>query len=288
MSLRGDIIALFPGAKEQNGYIRIKCPYHKNGQEAHPSLSILLEDKGKLKAGYAKCFTCNWSGTFKDIAEDKGFEYLSDTDTAEKDKIIQTVLQLDKPVYKEEVPYNFSKYLHSRGIDEETQKKFKVFEKEEEKRVYMPVFARDGRFLFVNSRSTEAKRFFISTNAIKKLAGIELVDMTRPIAICESQIDAMTFYASGFCRGVATLGTTGTRTLKEIEKAAGPFFIAFDSDEAGNRAADTAIGMLGEYRCARVDFGEYKDANNLWQKLAFNAEEFVRYIEEHTTRRGIR
>lgn len=282
MSLRADIIALFPGAKEQNGYIRIKCPYHKNGQEAHPSLSILLEDKGKLKAGYAKCFTCDWTGTFKEIAEDKGFEYLSDT---EEEKIeIQTIIQLERPVYKEEVPYNFSKYLQSRGIDEETQKKFKVFEKEDEKRVYMPVFARDGRFLFASSRSTDIKRFFIPTNAVKKLAGIELVDMTRPIAICESQIDAMTFYASGFCRGVATLGTTGTGTLREIEKAAGPFFIAFDSDEPGNKAAATTIAMLGAYRCTRIDFGEYKDANNLWQKVGFNSEQFIGYIEGHLAR----
>lgn len=284
MSLRADIMALFPDAKEQSGYIRIRCPYHKNGRETHPSLSILLEDKGKLKEGFSRCFTCGWTGTFKEIAEDLGYDYIPDTQPKDEPALVQTIIQLDSPVYKDAVPHSFSKYLQSRGINQETQKLFKVFEREDENKVYMPVFSRDGKFLFVNARATNKKKFYIPTNATITLAGLELVDMSRPIAICESQIDAMTFYSSGFCRAVATMGATGIETLRAIKNAAGPFFIAFDSDTAGELAADKTIKMLGSYRCIRINFGEYKDANNLWQKQGFDSEAFTTYIEEHLSR----
>jgi len=285
MSLRSDVLILFPEAREHNGYIRIKCPYHKYGQELHPSLSILLEDKGSLKAGYARCFACGWVGSFRQIAEDRGYQYVPDnTKTNEVDLIPLNPVQLERPVYKEQVPHNFSEYLYSRGIDAETQKEFRTFERTDERKIYMPVFARDGRFLYANARSTESKRFFIPPNVTKTLAGLEMVDMNRPLAICESQIDAMTFYSAGFCRAVATLGATGIASLRSIKGATGPFFIAFDADEAGELAAKKAIDLLGAYRCIRIDFGEYKDANNLWQAVGFDASKFMDYIETRLRR----
>lgn len=281
MSLSSDILSLFPSAKEQNGYMRIRCPYHKNGQERHPSLSILLQNKGELKAGFAKCFTCGWTGTFKQIAEDMGYEYVSDTDYKEDERTFIPIVATQMAVYKGSVPFKFSEYLHSRGIDIDTQKLFKVYYKQEENKVYMPVFSREGKFLYANARSTETKRFFVDANSEKTLAGIEMVDFARPIAICESQIDAMTFYASGFCRAVATLGATTIDSLKAISGAMGPFFLAFDSDDAGRLATKKAMQLLGSYRCKCINFGEYKDANNLWQAMGFDSDRFADYIESN-------
>ena len=228
------------------------------------------------------CFTCNWSGTFKDLAADMGYEYVPDTYAlATKEKSAAPVLRTEQSVYKKNVPYKFSPYLLGRGIDEETQKLFKVYEKEEEQKVYMPVFAKNGKFLYANARSTDKKMFFVQSNIKKTLAGIEEVNLSKPIAICESQIDAMTFYAAGFCRAVATLGVANVDSLKDIKEAIGPFFLAFDSDEYGNKAAEAAKKYLGSYRCKRIDFGEYKDANGLWQYLKFDGEKFEKFIEEN-------
>lgn len=283
MSLRTDILTLFPVSKVQSGYVKIRCPYHKDGQEKHPSMSILVEDKGKLKAGYAKCFACGWTGTFTDIARDMGFQYVPAQGEPELRPVLEQPLNLNKPIYKTEIPYKFSIYLQNRGIDAETQELFRVREEPTEQKVYMPVFSKEGRFLYSNARSTKQKMFFIQENTVKHLAGLELIDMTRPIAICESQIDAMTFYSAGFCRAVATLGT-GTEQLRHLKDAIGPFFIAFDSDEHGCKAADHAIAMLGAYRCIRINFGDYNDANNLWQQLNYDSNLFTEYIEQHSGR----
>lgn len=283
MSLRTDILTLFPGSKAQSGYVKIRCPYHKDGMERRPSMSILVEDKGKLTAGYARCFACGWTGTFADIARDMGFQYIPEQGIAEPLPALGQPIDLTTPTYKAGVPYKFSIYLRNRGIDATTQELFRVREEPSEQKVYMPVFSKDGRYLYSNARSTKQKMFFIQENTVKHLAGLELIDMTRPIAICESQIDAMTFYSAGFCRAVATLGT-GVEQLKHLKDAMGPFFIAFDSDEHGCRAADHAIAILGAYRCIRIDFGDYNDANNLWQQLNYDSNLFTDYIEQHSRR----
>lgn len=282
MSLRSDILVLFPEAKEQNGYMRIRCPYHKGGQERHASLSILLQDKGELKAGFAKCFTCGWVGNFKNLAQDMGYEYVPDTYTlAVTNSPVQHIIRAEQAVYKKDTPYRYSSYLESRGIDEATQQKFKTYQKDEEQKIYMPVFSKTEKFLYANARSISSKMFFVQSGAVKSLAGIELVDFSKPIAICESQIDAMTFYSAKFCRAVSTLGVTNIASLEQIKSAVGPFFLAFDSDEAGNRAAKEAADYLGAYRCKRINFKEFKDANNLWQAVNFNEQLFSEFIEEN-------
>lgn len=101
----------------------------------------------------------------------------------------------DLPTYKKDIPYKFSPYLKSRGIGEDIQRKFKIFEKTDERKVYMPVFAEDGKYLYFNARSTKEKAFFIEPGAEKCLAYIEEIDFSKPIAICESQIDADEFMA---------------------------------------------------------------------------------------------
>ena len=149
MSLIQDIYALFPGAKQQTGYVRVKCPYHNNGQERHPSMSIITEPHNGMKPGFAKCFSCGWQGTFAQIAADFGLQYVPEEksiELSENFKSQELPLHLEQSVYKKDVPYAYSPYLASRGIFEDVQKLFKVYEKKDEQKVYMPVFSRDEKF----------------------------------------------------------------------------------------------------------------------------------------------
>lgn len=281
MSLLSDIKLLFPVTREQTGYVRVKCPYHKGGQERKPSMSILLEAKDKLPKGYARCFTCGWVGSFLDIAQDFGMQYVPDFDVSAETEEAAFSLCLEKAVYKKDVPFLFSDYLAKRGIPESTQKKFKTYNKEEEQKVYFPVFSKEGVYLYNCARTTipGQKAFFVETGRHKSLGCIEEIDFAKSIAVCESQIDAYTLWTMGV-QCVATLGAQNTGSLSAIKNAIGPFLLAFDPDAAGIEARKKAASLLGAYRCDYLDLPVGKDINNIWQDFAFNTNEMKAYLAE--------
>lgn len=279
MALQEDIKALFPRAKDRGKYIMIPCPYHKGGDERHPSMSILLEPKDGLPEGFAKCFTCEWTGTFAGIAEDFGLRYVPDTYTlAAPQSPVQ--LNLQKPIYKSEVPYSYSQYLASRGIPAEIQEKFRTSENAQEGKVYMPVFSKAGEFLYANARSTKSKMYFVQAGATKTLAYLEEVDFGKPIAICESQINALTLYSAQFSRAVATLGVANISALSALKKAVGPFLLMFDGDDAGEKATEQAVKLFGKHRCIVFKFMPGEDVNSLWQNCNFNSDLFADELEK--------
>ncbi len=91
------------------------------------------------------------------------------------------------------------------------------------------------------------------------VAGGELI-------VCESLIDALTFWVHGFRGVTATWGADGfTDEHKQAFKQAGVerVLIAFDRDEAGDHGADRLAGRLGKegVECFRVLFPFEQDAN---------------------------
>ena len=110
------------------------------------------------------------------------------------------------------------------------QKLFKVYQKD--KKVYMPICNREGKYMYVNARSTEGKRFYIETGAEKTLWGIEEIDLSRPIVVCEAQIDAMSFWEVGM-QGGSDTGTGNIKALHEIQGATSIIILAYDNDESG-------------------------------------------------------
>lgn len=282
MSLRDDILALFSDGKAGTGYIRCKCPFHKGGMERRPSMSILTEPKDGRQAGFAKCFTCGWTGDFADIAEYFGYQYIADSAISITPEQFKPDFQVhtQSAVYKKDVPYQYSPYLASRGIFEATQKQFKVYEKPEENKVYLPVFSRTGQYMYANARSTDKKMFFVDHGAKKSLAGLEEVDFAKPIAIVESQINMLSLYQSQFCRAVATLGATNLQPLRALAGAAGPFLLMFDGDDAGKKATEDAKELLGAYRCVVFKFPPNKDVNDIWQDCNFDCDKFFTELEK--------
>lgn len=273
MSLRDDIYALFPDAKDREKYLQVKCPFHKGGQERHPSMSIVIEEGyNGLHAGFCRCFTCDWQGSFTAVAEAFGLQYVPD-DTVSLDRKTVAVVTKQRKT-KKDVPYNYSEYLASRGIFEAVQKQFRTYARDDERKVYMPVFDRAGRYLYANARSTDVKAYFVEQGARKTLCCIEELDFTKPIAIVESQINAYTLWQAHYCRACATLGATNIESLEAIKKATGPFLLMFDGDDAGRTATKKALDLLGTYRCVIFNLPPNKDVNDIWKECNFDEDKF--------------
>ena len=89
----------------------------------------------------------------------------------------------------------------------------------------MPIFDKDGYFIYSNGRSTSGKIFYIEEHAQKTLWGVEEIDKSLPIAVCESQIDALSFWEVGI-QAVATLGADNTHVLKRDKRQHKHFYIS--------------------------------------------------------------
>lgn len=258
------ILRHFPDAHVQSGYVRIRCPYHKDGKELKPSMSILLQDKGNMAAGTCHCFACGKVVSIKELFKYIGAEPLSETTIKPAKPRAPVRLTTTPPIYKFQLPYRESDYLLGRGIGTKTQERFRCYERDG--KVYMPVFDRSGKLLYVNARSTTGKRFYVEENATKTLWGIEEIDFTRVIAICESQINAMSLWEIGV-QAVATLGADNTGVLSQLKRSTSTFLIAFDSDEAGRRGRDKAAALLGKFRCSYLDLPDGIDVNQALQDI---------------------
>lgn len=272
-----DILAVFPDARVSSGYVRIRCPYHKDGKEKRPSMSILLEDRGSMTAGTCHCFACGKVVSISELFDFLGVEHNFDPAISRQIKPKVVTLTTTQTLYKPQLPFRFSPYLAQRGIGEEVQKRFKIYEKDN--RVYMPVFDRDGKYLYVNSRCTDRKQFYVEGGAVKTLWGIEEIDFSRPIVVCEGQVDAMSFWELGM-QAVATLGVGNIRALNAIKTATNIFILAFDGDEAGRQATKRAAKLLGSFRCRYIEFPEGKDINDLLVEMK-NKEKVLKYVREN-------
>ncbi|MBQ6702720.1 MAG: DNA primase [Clostridia bacterium] len=138
------------------------------------------------------------------------------------------------------------------GISKKTGKPFDLFRN----RVMIPiidpkgdVIAFGGRVLddslpkYLNSSDTpvfkKSKNLFALNYARKNCAD--------RIILCEGYMDVIALHGAGFSNAVATLGTAITPEQARImERYTKSVVIAYDSDEAGQRAADKAFKLLGE------------------------------------------
>lgn len=67
------------------------------------------------------------------------------------------------------------------------------------------------------------------------------------LILCEGYMDVIALHAAGFSNAVATLGTALTAEQARImTKYTKKVLVSYDSDEAGQRAADRAIRILGD------------------------------------------
>ena len=110
-------------------------------------------------------------------------------------------------------------------------------------------------------------------------------DCAEQLILCEGYMDVVALHGAGFTNAVASCGTALTpdqaRLMKRYTKSV---IISFDADEAGQRAADKAFGLLGdaglETRLLKVE--DAKDPDEYIKK--FGKEGFARLLNRSRSR----
>ena len=99
--------------------------------------------------------------------------------------------------------------------------------------------------------------------------------------LCEGYMDVITLHAAGFNMAVATLGTAITADQARLMKRyTNKVIISYDSDEAGQKAANRAIGLLEEagIEAKVLKMTGAKDPDEFIKK--YGADAFRRILEE--------
>jgi len=107
----------------------------------------------------------------------------------------------------------------------------------------------------------------------------------KMLILCEGYMDVIALHAAGFENAVATLGTAITSEQARIfSRYTKKVVISYDSDTAGQRAADKAFNLLQEVGVdvKILNMSGAKDPDE-YIKL-FGAQKFARLLEESKTR----
>ncbi len=123
-------------------------------------------------------------------------------------------------------------------------------------RVIFPIINTAGEVIAFGGRvMDDSKPKYLNTSdtpAFKKSKNLFALNYaknhcTEQMILCEGYMDVIALHAAGFQNAVATLGTALTpdqaRLMKKYTKTV---LICYDSDEAGQRAANKAFSLLGE------------------------------------------
>jgi DNA primase catalytic core len=112
---------------------------------------------------------------------------------------------------------------------------------------------------------------------------LEAVAVSGEVIVCESLIDALTFWCAGFRHVTAAYGTEGFGAdhldafrRHDVKRV----LVAFDRDDAGDKAAKKlAASLMAEgFECFRVEFPRGADANDVVRDAAVPADVLGRYI----------
>jgi len=98
----------------------------------------------------------------------------------------------------------------------------------------------------------------------------EAVRRSDYVVVVEGNMDVISSHQAGVCQAVATAGTAMTEMhLKALSRMTNDIRLAYDGDEAGQKAAERAIGLASErgvYLSVIDDYAGCKDADELIQK----------------------
>ena len=157
-------------------------------------------------------------------------------------------------------------------------------------RVIFPVFDTNGEVVAFSGRrlnDNEEERKYINTSdtpVFKKskiLFGMNIAKNTESgtLILCEGAPDAIAMHQAGFDNAIATLGTAITPDQARIfAKYTKKVVICYDSDKAGQNAAQKAMRLLGEVGIdvRVIKLGGAKDPDEYIK--AFGADKFREVI----------
>jgi twinkle protein len=236
---------------KSSGQIKTKCPKcsHERKKKSEPCLSVNIDE------GIWNCHNCGWKGSLK------------------KTNYMQEVFY-KRPTKKPELSKYSSgmiKFFKDRGISEKTLISNKVSEGNE----YMPQvsgerntiqfnYYKDGELINIKYRDGE-KNFKLVKDAEKILYGLDDIKDCDEVIIVEGEMDKLSYYEAGYknCVSVPN-GASNLKLdyLKDFPDDLKKVYIATDNDGPGRKLAEELSRRIGRDICYRVDFLNYKDAND--------------------------
>lgn len=222
-----------------------------------------------------------------------GIRYLRDKRGFTKQQIVHFGLGYAKDGWD-----NLTRHLKAQGYTEEEMKTAFLSSKSQKtgrsfdyfrNRVMIPIIDMTGNIIAFGGRIlTDEQPKYMNTSdtpVFKKSRNLFAMNFAKntcseKLILCEGYMDVIALHGAGFTNSVATLGTAITpdhaRLMKRYTQSV---LISYDSDAAGQNAADKAFRLLSEVGLeARViDMGDIKDPDEFIKKRG--KEEFKRLLE---------
>lgn len=279
------------GYKESGEYLMVQCPYHKYGQERHPSAEFSKDD------GFFYCFNCKVKHplprVISDVLDTNGKAWLLENfeGVATEDRDVDDFSLPDKTVAKKQYldmsilnKYNKKHpYMYKRKMTDAIIEKFHIgydpdFTLEKNGKqwhfgecITFPVQDEFGNLLFVARRAINQKLFHYPEGAEKPLYGLYQIyeeikkgKKINTIYVCESMINALTLWSWGYY-AVALNGTGNKEQIIALKKT--PFkelILALDPDPAGKKGTEKLKAELEAHKIiSEVEIPVGKDVNDL-------------------------
>ncbi len=235
-----------------SGELKTKCPKcsHKRKNKHDESLSV------NISTGLYNCHNCGWSGG---VMFQKKSEY-----------IIPEKINAD-------VTERVLKWFSGRGITEPTLVHWRIGESLE----FMPQvgskrrcinfnYFRENKIVNVKFRDGE-KNFKMTSGAELIFYGIDNIKDLKTCYIVEGEMDALSLHESGLYSvcSVPNGASKGNARLDYLDNCFEYFknkteiVLCTDNDDAGLQLRNELARRFGQHRCKYVDFGNYKDANEV-------------------------
>lgn len=276
------------GYKDQNEYFMVQCPYHKFGQERHPSAQFRKKD------GLFYCFNCKETHSLTSVIyhclHTNGRRWLLDNfqgETVDDRKVEFNIgkeeKQLPNYINKEVLKqYRFTHpYMFERKLDIDTIRKFDIGYDKERDCITFPVKDENGNILFIATRNIKNKFFQYPKNIDKPLYGYYEIKREikkginiREVYICESMLDALFIWRCG--KYAIALNGTGSKYQYDLLKKSEfrIFILATDNDDAGKKARDRFKANIKNKIIKEIDYNSYKnckDINDMTEEQFLNA-----------------
>lgn len=241
-------IEVKPGRIEQKVTCPKCSPERKNKQDKCLSVNL---DKGVYN-----CHHCGWSGNVK-LKERKEYFKPAPIEINLSEKIL--------------------KYFQIRGISSATIANWKIGESREyfpqvrEERAAINFnYYREGELVNVKYRDAE-KNFKLVSGAELIFYGLDNIKESNHCYIVEGEMDALSLYEAGLYAVVSVPNgaSKGNQRLDYLDNCFKYFedkesiVLCTDNDEAGLSLRNELARRLGKHRCKYVDFGDFKDANEV-------------------------
>ena len=280
--------------RDKSDNISITCPWHKEGQENHPSCFVYnIKDNESVEYGWVRCFTCGEQGPLYklveyclDMTEQEAKQWLVDnfSDTFVEytidlpeitfgvdDTCGKEVNYLDESILDKYAFYH--PYMFKRGLTKEVINKFKIGYNKETNSITFPIWDIRSNLIGVCERRVDTKYFYIPKDMNKPVYLLNYIinENIKEVIVCESQINALTCWSWGM-PAVALIGTGSKSQYPLLEKSGILIYhLALDGDLAGRHGILRFIkSMPDNVLIDIIQIPKGKDVND------FTKEEFLR------------